>query len=275
MVLVMTRRRPSAWPGALAGSAVHVVALCLGAGLLVPRLHADEPRLDDSASTARVKHDAASEVAAGPLRQRLAAWSRLDSTTAPSSPADLPRFETEVLVEAHVPLSLQRFFEGFDTRNGATFGSAPNHQEMWREMSPRQAATPVDLLAAVKAVVDLFRKDGPARFFIYRASDATHAWLLLREGDLPAPLRYGSPGVTFEALGGFASLADAQAAYERIEDALAERFRIDKQDARQRAHGHEPMGPPTPGSLRPAAPPAPVEAAEQAEISAPHPFVRP
>lgn len=215
----------------------------LACGLAAATAHADEPRLDDSASTARVKRSAAASTV-GPLRRQLEAWADRDLAPVAIDGTDLPRFSTHVLVEAPAPASLQRFFEGFDTSHGPTFASAPNHQEMWREMSPRQAATPFDLLGLAKSLVDLFRKDGPPRFFLYQASDATHAWLLLREGDLPAATRYGSPGISFQALGAFPSLKAAQAAYERLEDALGERVR--REQARGPAAEPGSVGPPAP-----------------------------
>jgi hypothetical protein len=263
------RTRPVAH---VAAAGVRAIACCVGTGLLLPVLHADEPRLDDNASQARVKR-AAEQAAAGPLRQQLTAWWGRDQTSAEAS-SSLPRFETHVLVEAQAPASLQRLFEGFEPRYGPTFGSAPNHQEMWREMSPRQTAAPLDLLAVAKAVADLFHKDGPERFFVYRASDATRDWLMLREGDLPAATRYGSPGVTFELLGGFATLKAAQAAYERIEDALGEQSRRGKRDARQRARLPEPVGPPTPTGRTQAAPSEVGERAAESHTT-PQPFVRP
>lgn len=114
---------------------------------------------------------------------------------------------------------LARFFQDFDALHGPTFASAPTVSELWQ--LPASRGIPLDFLPLVKLLLEARRRHQPPRYFLYTARDGARAWPLLRDGRLPAEVAYARPGVTYEELGGFPDRKTAQAAYERLEDALA------------------------------------------------------
>jgi hypothetical protein len=161
-----------------------------------------------------------------PLRRAVAALARPgmplpgDPCRLSSSQDKRPCFPASVERRALTPeQKLARFFEDFDALHGPTFASAPTVKELWR--LPAIRGIPLDFVPLVKLLLEARRKRQPPRFFLYCAREGGRAWPVLREGRLPAEIAYARPGVTYEELGGFPDRKTAEAAYERLEDALA------------------------------------------------------
>ncbi len=126
--------------------------------------------------------------------------------------------------------NLARFFGGFDARHGPTGKSAPSDREMLEVMRehvrPRGSPETADLLGMAVALAGLLKSKlggpEPERYFLYLAQGRGRAWLALREGRLPPEIEFADPAVRYALVAGFPKRAQAQAAYERLEDALAE-----------------------------------------------------
>lgn len=160
-----------------------------------------------------------------PLRRSAEALARAresppdDPCRAASAHDAKPCFPAQVERQGLTPeQKLARFFDGFDALYGPTFASAPTVKELWP--TPAGRGIPLDFLPLVELLVKARRRHVPARFFLYAAREGSRAWAVLREGRLPPEVAYARPGVTYTELGGFPDRKGAQAAYERLEDAL-------------------------------------------------------
>lgn len=199
-----------------------LAAVGLGCALWAPGASATE----DAARTPSAAETLRADPAESPLRRAVAALAQ-PGTPLPGDPCRLaavapgtPCFPASVERQGLTPeQKLARYFEHFDALYGPTFASAPTVKELWQ--LPAARGLPLDFLPLLKLLLDARRRHEPPRYFLYAARAGERAWPVLREGRLPAELAYADPGVTYEELGGFPDRKTAQAAYERLEDALA------------------------------------------------------
>ncbi len=162
-----------------------------------------------------------------PLRRGAEAVGRLDRPL-PGDPCREPRltklgkpcFFAAVEKQALTPeQKLARFFKDFEKRYGATPHSAPSAPDLWKQVYPERAPS-LNFLPLIRLLLDALKQPGPPRYFLYVARQGPKAWPVLREGRLPPEIAY-RPGLTYVELGAFPDRKGAQAAYERLEDALA------------------------------------------------------
>jgi hypothetical protein len=123
----------------------------------------------------------------------------------------LPRFEIEVL--GHTPQAMfEMHLRGFNKECGATGGGAPTTTDM-RGIRPQ--SPPVIGVDLVKLLGE-FKKLGPDRYFLYRATSPGGVSYLVREGRMP-PAQLVQNGVVLEVVGAFHDAATATRAWRRLE----------------------------------------------------------
>lgn len=134
-----------------------------------------------------------------------------------------PRFETGVEVVGKSPrIMLERFFGGADlecTPGGAPpGGGAPSHIEM-REARWHPSPSADFQAALLKLITEVFRDkmEGPDRYFLYRVRGKDGVSYLLREGRVPDPLLYRTPGTTYELIEAFPDRKSGARAWRRME----------------------------------------------------------
>jgi len=128
------------------------------------------------------------------------------------------RFETSVEVRGQTPEQLlQRYFTGFDYREGPTGASAPTHEEL--RPRPAGQGVPVDFVAPLVWLYNRLRDKTP-RYLLYEARQGERTWLALREGAATSVSSDNPSGVTYRLLETFDRRSDAAAAFARLQRSL-------------------------------------------------------
>ena len=123
---------------------------------------------------------------------------------------ELPRFEMEVV--GHTPQAMfEMHLRGYNGECGATGGGAPTTTDM-RGIRPQPAQGGMDIL---KLLAD-FKKMGPDRYYLYRATAPGRVTYLVREGRMPAAQLF-QDGLVLEMIRGFHDAATATRAWRRLE----------------------------------------------------------
>jgi hypothetical protein len=136
----------------------------------------------------------------------------------------LPRFEERIEVVERSQAALDELLRGLDLACSPTASGPPPTSEL---SDFRGASVPphADFTAVARAILKALKRGdtarGQAAWYLYGVRQGETVRLVVREGEIPASVRYALAGTTWEEIARFESSGEAIASLRRLERGFA------------------------------------------------------